>query len=62
MHIYLWSGCATALAVAGVANLAEHRRAKRRNLDRVGFMPWSLIMVLAMMIALSCAAIAIKAP
>ena len=62
MHIYLWSGCAAALAVAGVANLAERRRAKRRNLDRVGFMPWSLIMVLAMMIALACAAIAIKVP
>lgn len=62
MYIYLWSGCAAALAVAGLANLAERRRAKRRDLDRVGFMPWPLITVLAMMVALACAAIAIKAP
>jgi hypothetical protein len=62
MHIFLWSGCAAALAVAGVATIAEQRRVNRRNLDNVGFMPWPLITVLAMMIALSCAAIAIKAP
>ena len=62
MHVFLWSGCAGALLLAGTANIAERRRANRRNLEDVGFMPWPLITVLAMMVALSCAAIAIKAP
>jgi hypothetical protein len=58
----LWGSCAGALAVAGIASLAERRRANRRDLDKVGFMPWSLIIVMALMIALACAALAIKAP
>ncbi len=62
MHYELWSGCAGALVLAGVASLAERRRANRRDLDKVGFMPWPLIIVLSFMVALACAAIAIKAP
>ncbi|MBT0669670.1 hypothetical protein HT136_14980 [Novosphingobium profundi] len=34
----------SALAViAGIASLAERRRVKRRDLERVGFMPWNAI-------------------
>ncbi|MET0310048.1 MAG: hypothetical protein ABW023_15180 [Sphingomonas sp.] len=32
-----------------MSGFGESRRKKRRDLDRVGFMPWSLIQVLAML-------------
>ena len=60
MQVTLWTGCATALAVAGLSAWAERRRARRTNLDAVGFMPWPIILILAMMIAAVFAAIAIK--
>jgi uncharacterized membrane protein YidH (DUF202 family) len=60
MQYELWTGCAAALAVAGIANFAERRRANRRDLDKVGFMPWPFITIMAMMVALACAAIALK--
>jgi hypothetical protein len=54
----LWtaSGAATVLAV--LASLAEWARNRRRNLDRVGFMPWQLISVLAFFLAVGLAALA----
>ena len=56
----LWSGCVTALAVAGLATWGDRRRANRTNLDAVGFMPWPLILVIAMIMAAVCAAFALK--
>ncbi|NMN04260.1 MULTISPECIES: hypothetical protein [unclassified Novosphingobium] len=45
-----WQGTATVggalLAIACWAGMAERRRAKRQNLDRVGCMPWTMIYVL----------------
>jgi hypothetical protein len=57
----LWSGCATALAVAGLATWGDRRRANRSDPDDVGFMPWPLVLVLAMIIAAVLAAFALKA-
>jgi membrane protease YdiL (CAAX protease family) len=57
----LWAGCVTALAVAGIATWGDRRRAKRTDLDNVGFMPWPLILVLAMIVAAVFAAFAMKA-
>ena len=56
----LWSGAAAALLIAVVSGVGEHRHRRRRDLDRVGFMPWALIQVLAMLAALICASIALN--
>jgi hypothetical protein len=48
------------VAVAAGSGLAEWRRTKRRNLDRVGWMPWTLIQVMAVLGAVVTAALAIK--
>ncbi|WP_343520045.1 hypothetical protein [Sphingomonas sp.] len=48
------------VAVAAGSGLADWRRTKRRDLDRVGWMPWTLIQVLAMLAAVVTAALAIK--
>lgn len=51
----------TALAVAGIATWGDRRRANRADPDDVGFMPWPLILVLAMIVAAVLAAFALKA-
>lgn len=61
MQQVLWGGCVTALALVGLATWGDRRRANRKDLDAVGFMPWSLILILAMIIAAVCAAFALKA-
>lgn len=61
MQQLLWSGCLGALAVAGLATWGDRRRANRKDINAVGFMPWPLILVLAMIIAAACAAFALKA-
>lgn len=48
-----------AVLIGTFATFAERRRARRTDLDRVGFMPWPLIVVLATLIALFAFAIAI---
>lgn len=59
MQDTLWIGCLSALAVAGLSNWAERRRHQRADMDAVGFMPWPLIMILAMLMAAICAAFAL---
>jgi hypothetical protein len=61
MQASLWTGCAAAVALAGIASFAERRRNRRADLDRVGFMPWPLVSVLAIMAAVVLAALALKA-
>ena len=51
-----------ASVMIGVAAVADRRRAQRRNLESVGFMPWELITILATCIALFAFAIALVSP
>ena len=56
----LWIGVGAFVAVAAGSVLADWRRTKRRDLDRVGWMPWTLIQVMAVLGAVITAALAIK--
>jgi hypothetical protein len=56
----LWIGAASLLAVAVFAAIAEHRRGRRRDLDRVGLMPWNFIQVIAFLCAVAAAGLALK--
>jgi hypothetical protein len=56
----LWALAAGLLALAVLAGFAEHRRVRRRDLDRPGFVPWALIQVLAGIAAVVAAALALK--
>lgn len=49
MQLQLWLGAAAAAVIAVVSGLGEHRRRKRKRIDDVGFVPWSLIQVMAML-------------
>jgi hypothetical protein len=57
----LWTLAGCALAVTAWAAIAERRRSKRRDIDRPGWIPWSLVQVLAMFAALAAAVLAMKA-
>ena len=57
----LWITAGGFAAVAGMAFVADHRRVNRRDLDRVGWMPWNLVQILAIIAAIAAAAMAIKA-
>jgi hypothetical protein len=54
----LWTAAGGAVLVALAASVAEWARNRRRNLDRVGFMPWQLLSVLAFFLAIGLAALA----
>jgi hypothetical protein len=60
MQQQLWGGAAIAVVLAVVSGFGEHRRKRRRNLDRVGFMPWMLLQVVAMLVALTLASLALN--
>lgn len=55
MQQQLWIGAGACLALAVVAGLGELRRRKRRDFDRVGFVPWHSVQFLALLGALMCA-------
>jgi hypothetical protein len=54
----LWTASGAAAFLTILASLAEWARNRRRNLDRVGFMPWQLISVLAFFLTVGLAALA----
>ena len=56
----LWIGVGAMVALAGVSGVAEWRRGKRRDLDKVGWVPWTLIQVMATLLAIVGAAFALK--
>jgi hypothetical protein len=56
----IWAGCAASLCIAGVSLIAERRRANRAELDAVGFMPWTFILIMSMIAAAVFAAVGLK--
>jgi hypothetical protein len=56
----LWCTAAALLALAAGAAVAEHRRTRRRDLDKVGWMPWNAIQVLAFFAAVGAAVLAMR--
>lgn len=51
---------ASAAAVTALSAFADHRRRNRADIDRVGFMPWPIISLASVMIALFALALAIR--
>jgi drug/metabolite transporter (DMT)-like permease len=60
MQMLLWSGAAVCAAIAGLAVFADHRRERRADLDRVGWVPWPLLLVIALMATAVCVAFALQ--
>lgn len=54
----LWAAAAFFAALAAFAAWRDHARAKRRDIDRPGWVPWQPITVLAMLLAVVCGALA----
>lgn len=48
------------VALVGVSGVAEWRRGKRADLDRVGWVPWTFIQIMALLLAIVGAALALK--
>lgn len=51
---------AVSAAIAVIAEVAEHRRRNRRDVDAVGFMPWRGIAFLSVAVALFATAFGLK--
>ncbi|AIT78784.1 hypothetical protein [Novosphingobium pentaromativorans] len=49
---FLATAGAVAAFIAAVAWIGDRRRMKRRNLDRVGFMPWTTIFFWSLLAAI----------
>ena len=60
MQVSMLSVSATAAILFGVAELAEWRRRNRRDVDKVGFMPWRGIALVSVAVAIVGAALALK--
>ena len=56
----LWWTAGIAMALAAFAALAEYRRNRRRDLDRVGLMPWNFIQLFAFLAAIVATALALR--
>jgi hypothetical protein len=56
----LWAAAGAAAAVAGLAAIADRNRSRRRDPDRVGWVPWPTVLILAIICAAVFAALALK--
>ena len=59
MQQELWTGVGVALLVAVIAAFGERKRKRRRDMDRIGLLPWPLIQVLALLAALILTSLAL---
>lgn len=46
--------------VAAIAAIAERRRNNRKNIEKVGFMPWPFVMLMALLLAAISVGLAFK--
>jgi len=60
MQSTLWIAAASCVAVEGLAVVSDRRRDRRTDLDRIGWVPWPLILILALIAAAVLAAVALK--
>jgi len=60
MQVSMLSVSVAAAILFGVAELAEWRRRNRRDVDKVGFMPWRGIALVSVAVAIVAAALALK--
>ena len=56
----LWAASAFFAAFAALAAWRDHARTRRRDVDKPGWVPWQPVMVLAMLLAVVCAALAVR--
>ncbi len=55
----LWAAAGAAAAVTVISGVADHRRGKRRNLEKVGWMPWAMVQMLGVIATFVLAALAV---
>lgn len=60
MQIQYWFGAGGWLALAAFAAWADRRRTRREDLDRVGWVPWPLVLIVAIVATALCVAVAIR--
>ena len=56
----LWIAVGAFVAVAAGSGLADWRRTRRSDPDRVGWVPWTLVQIMALLGAVVTAALALK--
>ena len=59
-HRWLWTIAGVAAILFAVSVLAERRRTLRRDPDRVGWMPWTLVQLVAVLLVVFAVAMALK--
>ncbi len=59
-HRLLWTIAGVAAMLFAVSVLAERRRTLRRDPDRVGWMPWTLVQLIAVLLAVFSVAMALR--
>lgn len=61
MQPHIWQIASLAMiAIAGLAAYGDRRRIHRSDPDRVGFMPWTLVQVVALFAAAIAGTLALK--
>ncbi len=60
MQHSLWIICGVAASVAAASIVAERKRLRRADLDKVGWVPWSMLIYISIMAAAVSAALALK--
>ena len=56
----LWFAAAAFAALAALAAWRDHARARRRDVDKPGWVPWQAIMVLSLLLGVVSAALAVR--
>ncbi len=56
----LWTLAGAAALLGAVSAAADWRRARRRELDRVGWAPWAFLQFAGLLVAVVAAALALK--